>query len=125
MVNEEMSVRTSGDTLTLVTKTSSRDDFYSAWGRIVMERQILGKWKSREGLNNMEGLFILTISPQANFMYGYFTTPDEAGGIVYATWVLAKMGGPEDEVNERMRKARAMLKKLTITGPTNSQSPSG
>ncbi|HBB96910.1 MAG TPA: hypothetical protein DC054_16145 [Blastocatellia bacterium] len=118
MVTEEMSVRTSGDTLSLVTKTSSHDDFYSAWGRIVLDRQIIGKWKSQEGKNNMEGVFVLTISPHTNFMYGYFTSPDEQGGLVYATWILAKMtDADETEVNERMRKARAMLKKITILGP--------
>jgi len=125
MVSEEMSVRTSGDTLALVTKTSSHDDFYSAWGRIVFDKQIIGKWRSREGTNNMEGIFMLTISPHANYMYGYFTTPNESGGIVYATWVLAKMGGSEAEISERMRKARAMLKKLTITGsqPATAEPP--
>ena len=126
MVSEEMSVRTSGDCLYLVTKTSSHEDFYTAWGRIAQGKQILGKWKSREGTNNMEGVFVLTVSPDANFMYGYFTSPDEQGGIVYATWVLAKTTGTsEDKVNERIRKARSMLKKTTILGSTPPQEPTG
>jgi hypothetical protein len=117
-VVEEMYVRTSGDCLSLVTKISSHDDFYTAWGRIVIDRQIIGKWKSHPGKNNMEGVFMLTFSPNANYMYGYFTSPDEKGGIVYATWVLAKMtDADEAEVNERMRKARTLLKGITILGP--------
>lgn len=82
MVSEEMYVRTSGDCLNLITKLSSHDDFYTAWGRIVIDRQIIGKWKSVTSKNNMEGVFMLTISPHANSMYGYFTSPDEKGGIV-------------------------------------------
>ncbi|HYH86349.1 MAG TPA: nucleotide-binding protein [Pyrinomonadaceae bacterium] len=118
-VSEEMSVRTSGDCLYLVTKTSSHDDFYTAWGRMALDRQIIGKWKSFEGTNNMEGIFMLTVSPDANYMYGYFTSPDEIGGIVYASWLLVKMtDSTEAEINERMARARNKLKKITIVGPT-------
>lgn len=118
-VEEEMYVRTSGDSISLVTKISSHNDFYTCWGRIVIDDQIIGKWKSLPGKNNMEGVFMLTISPNANYMYGYFTSPDERGGIVYATWVLAKMSDADEaEITERIRKARTLLKGFTIFGPT-------
>lgn len=118
MVNEEMFVRTSGDSLNLITKSSSDDDFYISMGRIAMDRQIIGKWKSVAGQNNIQGVFMLIISPQADFMYGYFTAPDERGGIVCGTWVLAKMADADEaEINNRLRKARTMLKAITILGP--------
>jgi hypothetical protein len=117
-VSEEMSVRSSGDCLYFVTKTSSHEDFYTAWGRVALDRQILGKWKSREGFNDMEGIFMLTVSPNANYMYGYFTTPDEKGGIVYGTWTLAKMAGADEaKIEARMASAKEMLKESTVLGP--------
>lgn len=120
MVDETMYVRTSGDCLYLVTLASSLDDFYTAWGRVVLDRQIIGKWKSRKGSNNMEGIFILTISPHANYMYGYFTSPDELGGIVYATWILAKIHeSDETKTAKSLEKARNMIKKTTVFGPTS------
>lgn len=66
--------------------------------------------------DNVTGIMF---GPHANYMYGYFTSPDEIGGIVYATWVLAKVD-EEDEAkaDKSMKKARDMLKKTTISGPT-------
>ena len=123
MVNEQMYVRTSGDSICFVTKKSSHNDAYTAWGRVLWGRQILGKWKSLEGSNNMEGVFMLTISPQADFMYGYFTSPDEKGGVVYATWVLASMIGTDEQgVQKRMKKARSMMAE-TVTGPISAGAP--
>ncbi len=117
-VTEEMTVWSSGDVIYFVTKTSSHDDNYTAKGRMTLDRQILGKWKSREGTNDMEGVFMLTVSPDANFMYGYFTTPDKKGGLVYGTWTLAKMtGADEAEVEARMADSREMLKESTVTTP--------
>jgi len=117
--SEDVSVRTCGDYLYFATKTSSRECFYTAWGRVVLDRQVIGKWKNRVGTNNMEGVFMLTISPDANLMYGYFTSADPKGGIIYAAWVLAKMAeATEAKVNERMRKARNMLRETTITDLT-------
>ena len=115
MASEVLAVRTSGDYLCLVTTTSSHEDYYTGWGRVVLDRQIIGKWKSREDSNDMEGVFMLTISPSANFMYGYFTTPDERGGIVYATWVLAKTAGADEaKLERRLADARKMLKGSTV-----------
>jgi hypothetical protein len=71
----------------------------------------------------MEGVFVLTVSPAANVMYGYFTSPDEIGGVVYATWVLAKTTGADGSVidqgklDERLNKAQGMLKLKTVSGP--------
>jgi hypothetical protein len=51
-------------------------------------------------------------------MYGYFTTPDETGGIVFAGWTLAKIAGAEEAVlSARLQKAQQLLKKITIFEP--------
>jgi hypothetical protein len=119
MVTEILSVRSSGDCLYFTTKESSHDDFYAGSGRVALERQILGKWKSREGSNNMEGIFMLTVSPSGDFMYGYFTSPDVGGGTVYATWALAKTtDADEARIEKRLASARKRLKLATVLGPT-------
>jgi hypothetical protein len=125
MVEETLSIRSSGECLYFATKESSEDDYYTCWGRMSAERQIQGKWKSREGTNDMTGLFMLTISPAGDFMYGYFTSPDEGGGTVFATWVCAKVAEGDDAKTERrLASARKRLKQATVLGPTQ-ESPTG
>jgi hypothetical protein len=119
MVTEVISIRTGGDCVYFVTKTNSEDDFYTSWGRVVVDdRQILGKWKSREESNNMAGAFMLTVSPRGDYMYGYFTSPDVGGATVYATWVLAKTDADEAKIEKRLASARKRLKQATVLGPT-------
>jgi hypothetical protein len=117
MVTEVLSVRASGDCLYFATKDNSHGDNYTAWGRVVSGRQIIGKWKSHEAENNMDGVFMLTFTPLAKFMYGYSTAPDEKGGIVYGSWVLAKMSDADEaRAEKRMEHARSMLREATIFG---------
>lgn len=119
MVTETLSIRASGDCLYFGTKESSVGDFYTVKGRMALERQILGKWVSRAGTNDLDGLFMLTVSPSGDFMYGYFTSPDVGGGIVYATWVLAKTAGADEaKIEKRLASARKRLKQATVLGPT-------
>ena len=119
MVNETISIRTGGDWVYFVTKTNSEDDFYTSCGRLVVDdRQILGKWKSREDSNNMAGMFMLTVSPRGDYMYGYFTSPDVGGGTVYGTWILAKTAEDEAKTEQRLASARKRLKHATVLGPT-------
>jgi len=120
MVTETISVRTGGDCVYFATLESSDDDFYTSWGRVAVDnRQIVGKWKSREISNNMEGIFMLTVSPRGDYMFGYFTSPDVGGATVYATWVLAKTAGADEaKIEQRLAAARKRLKVATIFGPT-------
>jgi hypothetical protein len=115
MVDEVLEIRPARDGLALVTKSSSHGDYYTAFGRLPLERQLMGHWRSRPGLDDMQGLFTLLISPGANFMYGYFTTPDVTGSTVHGTWVLAKQTGiDEPKVQEALRKAQEMLTTRTL-----------
>ncbi|HYJ89134.1 MAG TPA: nucleotide-binding protein [Pyrinomonadaceae bacterium] len=122
MVEEILEIRPGRNGLSFVTKTSSLQDYYTAFGHLALERQIIGKWKSREESNDMEGVFVLTVNPTSNIMYGYFTSPDEIGGVVYAMWVLAKMAGADEaRVAERLKKAEELLKQKTVLGPSNPE----
>jgi hypothetical protein len=119
MVTETLSFRTSGDCVYFATRESSHDDYYTGWGRIALDRQILGKWKSREGSNDMEGIFMLTVSPSGDYMYGYVTSPDVGGAPVFATWTLAKAAGADEaKIEKRMTAARKRLKHATVFAPT-------
>src|SRR5690242_15657281 len=119
MVKETLSIRSSGDCLYFATKENSQNDFYTCWGRMSVQSQILGKWKSRAGDNDMMGVFMLTVSPAGDFMFGYFTSPDQGGGTVFATWVCAKVAEGDDAKTERrMASARKRLKQATVLGPT-------
>ena len=118
MVDEVIEIRPGRSGLSFTTKSSSLNDYYTATGILSAERQIIGKWKSKEGTNDMEGAFLLTVNPTSNVMYGYFTTPDSLGGVVYATWVLAKMAGADEAtIAERLKKAQGLLARMTISGP--------
>lgn len=85
-----------------------------AIGRVPQERQIIGEWKSRAESCDTSGTFILTVSPSAKYMYGYFTSPDEIGGTVYASWVLAKKTDGGEDLDQRLKTAHNMLRKTTI-----------
>jgi hypothetical protein len=51
-------------------------------------------------------------------MYGYYTTPDVTGAVVFSSWVMAKMtGADEATVNERLKRGRDRLGRTTITNP--------
>jgi hypothetical protein len=118
LVDEVIEVRPGRTGLTFATKSSSLDDFYTASASLVLERQIIGKWKSKTGTNDMEGAFLLTVAPTSDVMYGYYTTPDVTGAVVFSSWVMAKMtGADEATVNERLKRGRDRLGRTTITNP--------
>lgn len=121
LCEEVVEIRPSRDGISIVSKTSSGNDFYTAFGRVPQERQIIGEWKSRAQDMDTSGTFILTVSPNAQYIYGYFTSPDEQGGVTYAAWVLAKRGAADEsdaaKVAERLKRAREMLVTTTIPLP--------
>ena len=115
LVDEVVEIRARRDGISIISKFSAKNDYYEAFGRFPIERQIIGEWKSREESDDMRGVFVLTVSPKAKFMYGYFTSPDETGGLSYASWILVKKAGTgEAERRKRLKTARDMLTRRTI-----------
>jgi predicted nucleotide-binding protein len=116
--HEVVEIKVCRDGLSITSKDSLKNDHYKAFGRVPQERQIIGEWKSDEGQSDTCGVFMLNVSPNANYMYGYFTSPDERGGIAYASWILAKMAGADEaKINERLKKAEDRLKEDTVGIP--------
>jgi hypothetical protein len=120
MANEVLEIKPGGNGLSFITKSNVLGGYYSCSGRLI-ERQIIGTWKSRAQSNDMKGVFVLTLDSLSTVMYGYFTSPDIRGGVFYATWVLAKMAGAEEPlIEERLKKAQELMG-TTVTGPTTTE----
>ncbi|HEY0426277.1 MAG TPA: nucleotide-binding protein [Pyrinomonadaceae bacterium] len=120
-VEEIVEISARRDGISILSTHNKHNDYYTADGSLSEERQITGKWKSSVDDTDTCGVFMLKVSTNSKYMYGYFTSPDESGAITYASWVLAKMtNADESEIKERLKKAENMLKKLTIglTPPT-------
>jgi hypothetical protein len=117
-VIEDVEIKAARGGISIATKQNGEGDYYIAYGRILYEKQIMGQWQARLGSGDAKGLFILTVNPRGNVMYGYNTAPNENNAIVYTTWVLAKKdGADEKKIKERLLWAEKQLKDLTVTLP--------
>jgi hypothetical protein len=91
---------------------------YSGQGKIYYKNQIIGQWNHPTDRSMAEGLFMLTVSPTADVMYGYSTSQDVHGAIVYGTWAFAKKDGRTDQdINKNLLRAQKTLKQRTISPP--------
>lgn len=118
LCEETVEINAARSGISIVSTHNVREDYYSAFGRLPQERQIIGEWKSRVDKCDTRGVFVLNVSPAANYMYGYFTSPDEIGGVTFAGWILAKVtGADETAISARLKKAREMLTRITIGFP--------
>jgi len=120
--DEEVKLMPWRDGLKIVSEENPKGDYYEALGRILVPRQLAGRWVSRADAGDLRGTFILTVSPRGNVMYGYYTSVDENDGTVYTDWVLTKLGegeNKEDEaVQERLRAGLRLLRDTTkLMGP--------
>lgn len=122
LVSEDVEISACSEGIHIATKSSTlAGDHYAATGCVAQKRQIHGKWESCAESCDTSGIFILTVSPSANYMYGYFTSPDEDDGVTYTDWVLAKKTGVDEvEVGKRLKKGQDRLAKATINLPTQS-----
>jgi hypothetical protein len=115
---EVVEIRPARDGISIASKTSKQNDHYTAFGRLPEERQIIGSWQAHAEHSDTSGTFLLNVSPNGQYMYGYFTSPDEQGGVTFASWVLARKAGADDaKIAERLRKAQEMLAKTTVPMP--------
>jgi hypothetical protein len=91
---------------------------YSGQGKVYYKNQIIGQWNHPTDRSMAEGLFMLTVSPTADVMYGYSTSQDVHGAIIYGTWAFAKKEGrTEEQVHENLLRAQRTLRQRTISPP--------
>jgi hypothetical protein len=75
-VIDDVDVKARGG-VSIISKNNPAGDYYIAYGRIVLEQQILGEWSSQVSNSTAKGFFMLTVNPRGTVMYGYFTDLDE------------------------------------------------
>lgn len=116
LIEETVEIRTCGDCIYIDSKSGKRpDDYYKAKGWLPEKRQIIGEWKSHEDSCDTSGTFLLVVNPASTFICGYFTSPDEWGGINYAGWILAKQTGVDQAIlRARLKEALKDLKKMMV-----------
>jgi hypothetical protein len=107
----------------LINSLGSKIEPYTAQGRIY-GNQVIGDWQHKSGENFVDGTFMLVVNPRATVLYGYCTGRDERGGMIFATWVLAKKEGlAEDEIKKNLgwgqRELRLHTMKLPLTASGN------
>jgi hypothetical protein len=104
--------------VSIISKNNPSGDYYAAYGRIVLERQILGEWSSQISNSSAKGSFMLTVNPLGTVMYGYCTALDEHNATVYVTWVLARNNGVDlKTIKERLQWGEQSLNDMTIKLP--------
>ena len=100
----------------LINSLASKIEPYSAHGQI-FRNQVVGEWRHKSGENFVDGTFMLVVGPRANVMYGYCTGRDENGGMIFATWVMARRGDDESETAKLISWGQQALRDHTMTPP--------
>lgn len=113
-VIDDVEVKAARGGISIISKHNPAGDYYTAYGRIVLERQILGEWSH----GGAKGSFMLTVNPLGTVMHGYCTAPNEYYATVYAPWVLAKNNGVDlKTIKERLQFGEQSLNDMTIKLP--------
>ena len=120
-VLEEVEIKAARGGISIASRENAAGDFYIGYGRILFEHQIMGEWHAKLGSGDGKGIFVLTMNPKGNVMYGYNTAPNENNAVMYTTWVLVKKDGADDKkIKERLRWGESQLKELTACLPLPS-----
>jgi hypothetical protein len=117
-VIEDVEIKAARGGISIASKQNAAGDFYIAYGRIVFQNQIMGEWHAKLGSGDGRGVFLLTMNPRGNVMYGYNTAPNENNAVVYTTWVLSKKDGADEKtIKQRLHWAESQLKEMTMVLP--------
>jgi hypothetical protein len=110
--DEEITVTAKGIHLT----GSSGKFRYTGEGLVYFENQILGWWTHPPEATMAKGVFMLFVNTIADSMYGYCTSQDEHGRIVFGKWVFAKNNGFDEQGSAGLLRAERDLEESSI-GP--------
>lgn len=115
LVEEDVEIRPCRGGISIISKNNPQNDGCRAYGRMLVEGQFIGEWKAFEENSDQDGLFLITVSPSGSYMYGYFSCPNDTGGVSYARWIMAKKSGADEiKVEERLKKAESLLARVTL-----------
>jgi len=105
---------------------NSRGITYTGEGLVYYENQLIGDWTHPQYLAMGRGLFMLLVNSTADSMYGYCTSQDANGKIVFGKWIFARNNGSDEQLSARLIQAQRYLEESTI-GPalegSGSESP--
>lgn len=111
---EEVEIRPARGKICIESKMNPKDDHYIAYGSLHMDKHLVGKWESSRKTASSGGVFMLTLHPMGNILFGYFVMPDDDYKILHATWVLAKKAGAtEDQVLRLLDRGEKLLKETS------------
>lgn len=85
---------------------------YTGEGILTKEIYITGKWESIQPGSSDVGIFMLTVSPRGDSIYGYWIGPDKVGARRIGCWVLARE-------QEGINKAKTLLETMQHPELTN------
>lgn len=117
-VIEDVEIKAARGGISIASKQNAAGDYYIAYGRILFQNQIIGEWHAKLGSGEGRGLFVLTVNPRGNAMYGYNTAPNEHNAVVFTTWVLAKKDGADEKtIRQRLHWGESQLREMTVALP--------
>lgn len=89
-ITEQVSFSVKRGKLYFKNSNSSHNYNYSGTAKIIHRVFISGEWESIRTGANANGIAMLTVSSQGQFLYGYWVGLDKLGGRRYGKWVLAR-----------------------------------
>lgn len=121
-VFEDVVVTVCPEGIRILSQKNTALDYYTADARF-KDNQLSGVWWHRRGSGNASGMLLLTVNRTSNRMYGYFTSPDEDGKLLFGTWVLVKKKDaegndvPDDVLQSRLSEGQKRLLENTLRLP--------
>lgn len=101
--------------LRFMTLSSSYDDPYVAYGKLVADCYVVGRWESTK--YDGKGTFMLAVHPLGEIMYGFYFGVDRFRKTIHGTWVLAKARGSEAEIEKRLAEGEDILNQTKLVFP--------
>lgn len=121
-VFEDVEVTVCPEGIRILSQKNSALDYYTAEARF-RDNQLSGAWRHRKGAGNASGMLLLTVNKKSTRMYGYFTSPDEDGKLLFGSWVLVKKKDSEgndladDVIQARLAEGHKRLLENTLRLP--------
>jgi hypothetical protein len=92
-VEEAVEISPARGMLRIESKGNPKNDNYVAYARPAASgKHFVGEWLSTRHAASAAGAFFLTVHPQGNLMYGYYSSPNDDYKVTHGGWVMARLG---------------------------------